>query len=163
MRLYHYTSLGHLPLILGSSLARGDVPVGAHGDGSETGVWFTTDPEPAGHGLASGEMVTVHEPGEAPRQVPTVDKREVRITVVIPSTDRRLQRWLPWTRKRLGADVVERLVSSGGGKRKAETWFVYLGTIEPARFAAVEIRRGDGTFTRATAEEIAAIEPHDID
>lgn len=163
MRLYHYTSLGHLPLILASSLARGDVPVGPRGEGSERGVWFTTDPEPSGHGLADGEMVTVHLPGEAPRQVPTVDKRAVRITVVIPSSDRRLQRWLPWTRKRLGADAVERLVVAGGGNRKAETWFVYLGQVEPARFAAVEIRRPDGTFSPATAEAIAAIEPHDID
>lgn len=163
MRLYHYTSLKHLPLILASSLSRGDIPVGAHGEGAETGVWFTTDSKPAGHGLASGELVTVHLPGEAPRQVPTVDKRVVRITVVIPSSDRRLQRWLPWTRKRLGADVVERLVVSGGGKRKAETWFVYLGAVEPSRFAAVDIRRRDSTFLPATRDEIAEIKPHDYD
>lgn len=112
MRLYHYTSLGHLPLILASALSRGDVPVGARGEGAETGVWFTTDPEPGGHGLAGGEMVTVHLPGEAPRQVRTVDKRAVRITVVIPSSDR------PSALAALDAQAPRRRRGRAAGRRR---------------------------------------------
>lgn len=82
------------------------------------------------------------------------NKRAVRITVVIPSQDRALKSWLPWARKRLAPEWLNTLTEGGGGKAKAETWFIYRGTIQPARFKVVEIRDGDGGWRPATADEL---------
>lgn len=143
MRLYHYTSLGHLPHILKSGLSRGEVPVG-RGDQSYRGTWLTTDAVASeGHGLSGSR----------------VDKRAVRITIDF-DRDRDLFHWLPWTQSRLDVIPLATLIATGGGRRCAETWYVYSQPIEPKRFAAIEIRREDGTFSPATAEEIAAIKPH---
>lgn len=148
MRLYHFTSLGHLPVIVATGgLWRGEVPVG---DGSRTlrATWFTTDPDPRGHGLDGS----------------AADKREVRITVVIPSSDRGLKHWLNFTRTSFGwlaDECVEQLVRTGGGKRKAETWYIYPDQIPPAEFRAIEIRRPDGSYTHMEPADLAASVAHE--
>ncbi|MEG9500336.1 MAG: hypothetical protein MIN69_00430 [Methylorubrum extorquens] len=145
MRLYHFTSLGHLPVILATGgLWRGEVPVG---DGSESlrGTWFTSDPDPRGHGLDGS----------------SADKREVRITVVLRHGDRALAHWLKFARGRLASDCIEELMRTGGGKRKAETWYVYPSQIPPSQFRAIELRREGGCYSPASADEIAAAIPHE--
>jgi hypothetical protein len=145
MRLYHFTSLGHLPVILATGgLWRGEVPVG---DGSRSlrGTWFTSDPDPRGHGLDGS----------------SADKREVRIAVVFPRSDRTVSHWLKFARGRLAPDCIEEMVRTGGGKRKAETWYVYPTQIPPDQFRAVEFRREGGGYSPATPEEIAAAVPHE--
>lgn len=147
MRLYHYTSLGHLPHILKSDLSRGEVFIGPRAELNYRGVWLTTDPVASeGHGLSGS----------------TVDKRAVRITIDFDDGDPDLYHWLPWSKGKLGAVPMAMLIANGGGQKCAETWFVYSQPIAPERFAAVEIRREDGTFSAATPEEIAKIRPHRI-
>ncbi|KQO89683.1 hypothetical protein ASF36_22705 [Methylobacterium sp. Leaf90] len=145
MRLYHFTSLGHLPVILATGgLWRGEVPVG---DGKESvrATWFTTDPDGAGHGLDGSSS----------------DKREVRIVVVFPRGDRRPVLWLKFARKFLDADRIDTLVAKGGGKRKAETWYVCPEQIPREEFRAIEVRGPDGQYAPATPEQIAAAVAHE--
>lgn len=145
MRLYHFTSRGHLPVILATGgLWRGEVPVG---DGSESlrGTWFTSDPDPRDHGLDGS----------------SADKREVRITVVFPRNDRALAHWLKFARVRLASDCIDELMRTGGGKRKAETWYVYPSQIPPSQFRAIELRREGGGYSPASPGEIAAAIAHE--
>lgn len=146
MRLYHFTSLGHLPVILATGgLWRGEIPVG-DGEHSLRGTWFTTDPDPRGHGLDGS----------------SADKREVRIVVVTARNDRWVEHWLTFARKkRVHPDVVEEMTRTGGGKRKAETWYVYPQLIPVSDFRAIELRREGGGYSPATAEEITAAVPHE--
>jgi hypothetical protein len=51
----------------------------------------------------------------------SVDKREVRITVVFPRNDRGLAHWLKFARVRLSLHCIEEMMQNGGGKRKADT------------------------------------------
>jgi hypothetical protein len=148
-------------------LSRGDVPVS--NGGSYRGVWFTTDSNPDGHGLSGGEAVPStpeqrqafkqRTGRDAPEAWTTLDKRAVRIEVVIPSRDRRLFHWLAWTKKRLEPENIAALIASGGGKAKAETWYIYNGTVPPEHFRSVCLRDGHGRFVPATPEQVAALKP----
>lgn len=145
MRLYHFTSLGHLPVILATGgLWRGEVPVGSTG-ASLRATWLTTDPDPAGHGLDGS----------------SADKRAVRIAVDIAEDDVGLEHWLTFTKGKLSKDNIRYLVHTGGGMAKASTWYVYPAQIPPEAFQAVELRREDGGYSPATPEEIAAAVPHE--
>lgn len=146
MRLYHFTSLGHLPVILATGgLWRGEVPIG-DGERSLRGTWFTSDPDPHGHGLDGS----------------SADKREVRIVVVFPRNDRGVTHWLTFARKhRVNPGIVEEMTQTGGGKRKAETWYSYPEIIPVEDFRAIELRRQDGSYSPATPEEIAAAVAHE--
>jgi hypothetical protein len=69
------------------------------------------------------------------------DKSAVRIKIIIPTADRRLVRWSSWGRKRCDPDLFEYLNQNRGQRddgRNQATWFIYLGVIEPNRFASVE-------------------------
>src|SRR5260221_442355 len=105
MILYHFTCSEYMEFILRDGLNRGDVPTRPCAPLSETNaVWFTTDPQPEGHGLGEPHVLTEEERqdhfrafGEMPppgARIP--DKKAIRITVVIPSSDRRLVRWSKW-------------------------------------------------------------------
>lgn len=145
MRLYHFTSLGHLPIILATGgLWRGEVPVG---DGSQSlrGTWLTSDPDPRGHGLDGS----------------SADKRQVRIAIVFARNDRAVSNWLKFARGRLAPGCIEEMTRTGGGKRKAETWYIYPSQIPPAEFRAIELRRDDGSYSQATPNEISAAVPHE--
>lgn len=145
MRLYHFTSLGHLPVILATGgLWRGELPFG-DGSNSFRATWLTSDPDPGGHGLDGS----------------AVDKREVRITVVFPRGDRRAVPWLKGAHKTLHPDCIAQLVATGGGKRKAETWYVCPDQIPPEQFRAIEIRGPDGRYAPATPEQIAGAVAHE--
>ncbi len=64
MILYHYTAREYLERIRREGLTTGEVPLSpSH---ILNGVWFTTDPDPGGHGLTG-----------------ILNKRAVRITVKI--------------------------------------------------------------------------------
>jgi hypothetical protein len=80
MILYHFTGLEYLDAIMEDGLSKGDVPTSA--TEGKTGVWFITDRKPRGHGLGA-EM-------DLPNGGRIANKRAVRITVAIPSSDRKL-------------------------------------------------------------------------
>ena len=145
MRLYHFTSLGHLPSILATGgLWRGEVPVGSQGL-SLRATWFTTDPDAVGHGLDGS----------------AADKRAVRISVDIEDDSDGLEHWLTFTRGKLSRDNIRRLVHTGGGQEKANSWWIYPDQIPPEQFVAIEFRQDDGTYAVATPEQIAAVEAHE--
>ena len=147
MRLYHFTSLGHLPVILATGgLWRGEVPI-KDGIQSLRGTWLTTDPDPKGHGLTGS----------------SANKREVRIAVDIDDASPDLHHWLSFTNTRGGylkPHLVRRLVRTGGGHVKADTWYVYSVQVPPEAFAAIELSQGNGVYVPATPEQIAAAKAH---
>lgn len=144
-----------MPGIIREGLYRGDVPLVA-GKPGYRGVWFTTDDDPTGHGLSDGETIALPEAErrlykqntgrEAPMVAKTANKRAVRIEVIISSRDRNLIHWLPWSVKRTEPNLREGLITSGGGKHKAKTWYVYNGTIEPSRFKSISLKDDFGIY-----------------
>ena len=145
MILYHYTTHRYLAAIMEQGLTRGEVPI----SDKEwlNGVNLTTSPEPSGHGLQDGwEVITEAVAAKYAAKGINVrvgtafpDKREVRIKVKIPSSDRNLQQWLPWARKHVPHDYIERLInSSHANPRAARSWFIYWGVVPPSAFLAVD-------------------------
>ena len=59
MILYHFTWVEYLDSIKRDGLNRGDVPTKLRGPLFETNaVWFTTEPQPEGHGLGEFKILT---------------------------------------------------------------------------------------------------------
>lgn len=147
MLLFHFTARDRLASIMEGGLSRGDVPVnGPEGEGLNA-VWLTTDRSSDGHGLGGSELMTDEDrlrifrwKGEMPPEgARWANKRAVRITVKLPSSDAKLKEWLPWARKRLDPDWLAQLNEAGGGNRKARTWRLYFGIIPPSAFVAVDV------------------------
>ena len=126
MILYHFTGLEYLDAIMEDGLSKGDLPTSA--TEGKTGVWFTTDQDSAGHGLGV-EM-------DLPNGCRVANKRAVRITVSIPSSDRKLVPWMKWGRKNCNPDMFDRLNRSGGGKCKS--WYIYFSAVKPDQFSNIE-------------------------
>ena len=159
MLLYHYTCRLCLPAIRQFGLSKGDVPLTAWT--GTNAVWLTTDLSPYGHGLGEEDGEVEASVGQqaalikmlSPAQRETLpteilsgqkkvilpNKKEVRITVRIPSNDRALKRWLPWARRRIEPQWLQTLHSTAGGERKARTWYLCFRTIAPAEFVRVEV------------------------
>ena len=142
MIFYHYTSETDLPAILREGLTKGEIPITA--DHVENGVWFTTLPDPAGHGLADGEEISPeicqrfgYKPGSRWK-----NKRAIRITVTMPMA--KLKYWPPYARKRLTPQWYATLSKVGGGARIAKTWYISFNPIPPEQFAKVERRTASG-------------------
>ena len=131
---------------------RVDVPTRFKGPLYETNaVWFTTEPQPEGHGLGEAgtfteEMRRVHFekfgilPPEGSR---FANKKAVRITVVIPSSDRRLVRWLTWGHKHCEPGFYDALAKGNHHK----TWWLYFGIVAPDQFRAIDYLRSTGMST----------------
>jgi hypothetical protein len=132
MKLYHFTGVEYLDAIMSDGLSIGDVPTSARK--GKNGVWFTTDPDPSGHGLSDGTEIS-------PFGGRFANKRAVRITVNIPSHDRHLVNWMRWGRKHCDSWLFEGLNRAGHGKCK--TWLVYFGSIPSSRFLDVEFLGAD--------------------
>lgn len=166
MILYHFTALELLPAISRGGLSRGDVPLSP--TEGEQAVWFTTDSDGSGHGLSDARPMTDQEAAvgralagisSASTRAPAyLDKRRVRIRVVIPSRDRKLVAWMPFARKRLERSWMNILHKVAGGAGKAETWWLYRGVVPPSKFTEVLIRREDGAYTPVTAADHAEAE-----
>lgn len=147
MILYHFTSLKCRDGIMKEGLRFGNINL-AQRD-VRNGVWFTTETEPSGHGLTLGELITEQEkqnhfarfgqkfPGD---DTHWPNKSELRIKVVIPSTDRQLVKWTTWGKKRCDAQLYEFLKGDVAGGQAYKTWFVYLGTVAAHRFKEVQER-----------------------
>jgi hypothetical protein len=142
MILYHFTGHHHIDAIRREGLSKGDVPTSLNE--GVNGVWFTSSPEPGGHGIP--EKTHDFTPAESAeyfqktglRLKGTIGKCDVRITVVIPSTDRALVPWSKWGRKHCDPHAFQTLNRLGAAWR---TWFIYWRAIEPARFRAVDVLR----------------------
>ena len=144
MLLYHFTAAEYLHSILTNGLTKGDVPISPH-EGINA-VWLTSDPNASEHGLGEARTMTEEDRNGhlaafgilLPVGSRYPDKRAVRITVKIGSADRHVKRWTAWARKRLTADWLAALNRTGGGERKARTWFICLRPISPDEFVKIE-------------------------
>ena len=130
MILYHFTSFYNLENVGPENiLATGLKAFPLDFDGSDIvrqhkGVWLTSDPD-----YTKTETISSYS--------------EARITVVIPSTDRRLVRWESWLRKHCSAERFEELAKVSE-QTSAEIgvdwkdWYVYFGAVPPNRIRAIE-------------------------
>ena len=143
MLLYHFTSHANLAEIIEAGLSRGDVPTGP-GVGLQA-VNLTSDGSPDGHGLdKAGHVWTEEESRKVlasegvwiPPGTVNENKRAVRLTVKVKSSDRNLKRWLHWARKNVDADYLAQIHRVAG---KQGTWFLYFGTIPPSAITAVDV------------------------
>lgn len=143
MIFYHFTALEYLEAIKEEGLTIGDVPMTAEGRvGQElNAVWLTTDATPAGHGLTDGHQLTASEKIRMGIPVNTnaafPNKRAVRIKVKWPSS--KAKQWLHWARGRAEQNVIDNLVSTGGGIKKAKTWHLSFEPIPPSAFLDIQI------------------------
>ena len=152
MLFYHFTAANRIDSILAEGLTKGDVPVNGPYAAGENAVWLTTSKQSDEHGLGVPREMTNAEREDIERwkgAKPPIgtrwdDKRAVRITVKLKSTDRALKRFMPWARQRFDADWLDLLLRAGGGKRCADTWWLYFGVIEPSAFAEVAVRDESG-------------------
>jgi hypothetical protein len=110
MKLYHFTSSHHLYGISRHGLTVGDVPTDISKAKGRCGVWLTSDPSSAGHGLEGS----------------SVDKTRFRMTVHAPDTAN-LVKWTDWAAANVTTDTRRVLHSVGVG---FETWFVFFGIID---------------------------------
>jgi len=122
MQLYHFTDLWSLDEG-GTILREGLRPAADQGEWPlppfEPVVWLTSEAE-----------CTFFE---APP--------EVRITVVIPSTDRRLARWETWLRKHGEQKVIAacyKAMSNGWSNGAWRSFYCYFGTVGLNRIRRVE-------------------------
>jgi len=143
LKLYHFTAADLLPQIMEEGLSRGDVPITQ--TASYKAVWLTSLLTPIGHGLGQERELTDREKAiiGAPRDRPVfmMDKRRIRIEVVIPRGDRNLHRWDRWSKKHLAPSWRDALHGAGGHSYR--TWFIYNGIIPPAWFSKVEDLKPD--------------------
>jgi hypothetical protein len=136
MILYHFTGFYNLKNVGPKNiLTVGLVPgIGSGkqlmpwlGDGAPPNldvVWFTRNPEP--------KPMFVIEGGEA-------WNREIRVTVNIPSTDRRLMNWERWFKKALvNADDIIAAMDKCPFPWKWQEAYVYFGRVSPNKFRAIE-------------------------
>lgn len=147
MLLYHFTSHPSVPGIMLEGLMRGEAPLAD--DRWVKAINLTTDRDPSGHGLDHGGHIWTQEdslkifmstgqwiePGTI-----NINKRAIRLTVRLSSTDQKLKDWLPWARKRLAPEYLERLVAAAGGSmKKAKTWKLYFGIVPPSAIVGIDI------------------------
>lgn len=151
MLLYHFTAEEYLDSILAHGLDCGELPLSA--TEVESAVNLTSDPNPGGHGLSDGRPLNDDEIAFFRRTgTPVADgaripnKRAIRITVKVPRST--VKRWLPWARKKLDALFLKGMIDSGGGARKAKSWWFSHKPIPRECFVAVERSDGKGGWTR---------------
>lgn len=150
MLLYHFTSRDNLRSILRTGLSRGVVPVSS--EQRLNAVWLTADAGPGGHGLESGgDFMTDLDRREAyewtgvmpPPGARFPKSAEVRITVDLPPGDRNLHEWLPWARRQVEPEWLAFLHPvAGGNLKRAKSWRLYFGTVQPEAFLAVDELEG---------------------
>jgi hypothetical protein len=128
MVLYHFTFRRHLDNIVAEGLKPGTDDV----------VWMTTNPE-AFHpvGLTrEGHIV----------DIPPEIAHDVRITLVIPSHDRRLINYRRRLHKRGGPEKVAYMsrnpyLGPERSRRTLQDWHCYSGTVPPDRFREISNAR----------------------
>jgi hypothetical protein len=138
MILYHFTALEHRDAIMTEGLRFGNINL-AQRD-VRNGVWFTTETEPSGHGQEKQNHFARFGQKFPGSDTHWPTKGQLRIKVVIPSTDRQLVKWTTWGRKRCDAQLYEFLKGDVTGGQAYKTWFIYLGTVAPDRFKEVQER-----------------------
>ena len=118
MKLYHYTSTLHIPLIRTTGYLRyGDIPLRKESKYGESGhaVWLTTKDYAASgeHGLIS----------------PVCDKTEIRFSLDIPRDDPRLFRWSEYAKvNHIQKAWYAAIDEAGGGF--SDTWWLFVRPIQ---------------------------------
>ena len=154
MKLYHFTYEEALPSILAEGLYRGEIPLSRTTIMPESAVWLTTDQTPDGHGLGYAHARVATPELAAAYKVPVgttlhfPDKKKIRIQVDFKTSKARgLHKWLDFAKKeKIDRDWLKRLHAGAGDNPRPNTWWLYLGTLPPQTFQAIEVRTPDGVY-----------------
>ena len=135
MILYHFTSLFHLPGILGEGeINRGDVPI-SKTQGLRS-PWFTRD------GSEEGTLVASN-----------VNKSGVRITVAFNDRDPNLFKWTDLVEQwRISKAWVETLHKTGG--EGSDNWFIYRGNVPSSMWTEVAVLTETGDYLPISARAL---------
>ena len=146
MILYHFTAKEYLGAILQEGLTKGEIPLGLRAEDCLNGVWFTTSPDPGGHGLSDGHDLTAKECTifGVPLGSRFPDKRAVRITVKMRIS--KLTHWPSYGKRRMTPEHYAALSDTGGGEKCARTWYISFRPIAPDQLEKVEARNDDGSW-----------------
>jgi len=131
-RLYHYTSIEHLPLIVASGkllTTESKVSETREHAGPDV-VWLTSDPECAhGHGIG--------------KSADGIDKSRIRFTVDVPN--REVQRWKAWAlghgMDRAWLKTFTESAAQSGQSDGAGTWWVAERPVLSTRWVSVVDRQ----------------------
>lgn len=156
MKLWHYTSVLHIPMILRDGYLRPTEtnfdPMVPHS--APDAVWFLDGPDLGGtlHGLNVDNI-----PGYRP------DKTEVRIEVEVP--DKRVVAWLPWVEAQgIDPEWLDVLTRNDGGRAGASRWMLVFRRVPLSQWTRVEVRQEDGGWGTIWTPEIdIAIQEHVAD
>lgn len=133
MRLWHFTSEVHLPMIADAGYLR-PTESNLHMTQAHAGpdcVWFMDGPD-----LSEGKDGLL---GSA------VDKTAVRIEVEVP--DARVRAWYPWALAQgIHPAWLARLLAVAGGEEAAQRWQVVFRRVPKEQWIKVEVRQPDGTW-----------------
>ncbi len=136
--LYHFTCHLWWRFIKSEGIRFGEVPISRGRLLNFPNL--TIDPDPANQEWAgfAGEILSQGDH----RVINGVNKRAIRIAVKFPRPNPRLVRWVDLARQTgMGEHVLRRLNDSGGGHM--HDWWIFRGTIPPARFHSVKFLDGD--------------------
>ena len=131
-------------------------------------VWLTTDASPCDHGLLTGKEILTESQidylqrvTDPVRNTVTANKREMRLKVKVPKSDRRLVSFWDYCRKHESEDYAkafrisalddkDQAKATAGrtlqfGRTKERTWWLYQGVISPLNIMAADFD-DSGTF-----------------
>lgn len=170
MKLYHYTHISCVPAILNEGL-RSRQAVTSIAERFPNAVYLTTDNSPAGHGLSSGAFATKIDCQAlgltlASRQQVPFFANKRRVLIKVNSSNLQITRWYRWARINLSPKVFDAAVQTGGGMKKARTWYLSLGNIPLSAIMGIEVRQAgkwvDYTQYDGPVHEIVSEQAWDI-
>lgn len=167
MKFYHFTSPGHVGHILAyGALAKGTIWTGEDAKGFFSAVLLTTDPDPDRSGVDDGRPLQIpieRRLPNGPIELRGCDKRRVRFTVTIPSSDRDLRNYWTFIQGRVGRWYLDyEIASTTGGLRSVRNWHFYRRAIPLSRIERIEIMDENDDYAIATPEALASLEPFEI-
>jgi hypothetical protein len=141
MIFYHFTAHEFIERIRAQGLTNGLMPYAPYGThdarNSDKVIWLTTDANPSEHGLSGGEPMPERIGQMELPKGNFFNKRAIRIEIVWPKDKVRL--WMPWARRRMEENFFNAFIKSGGGIKKAKTWYISFEPIPPSAFKRIEI------------------------
>lgn len=165
MLFYHFTSPGHVGHILESGgLRKGSVWVGSYPSIPFEAAFLTTSPDPDRSGVSDGTPIAVPQnlrKGGGASVIETIDKRRVRMSLRIASSDRRLRNYLSFAKGRVDpAQLASEVRHTPGGMEAMRAWFFFRGTIPLDRVVRWELMDEHDDFHEMGMEEVRALVPH---
>lgn len=167
MKLYHFTSTGHIGHILDAGeLSKGTLFQGPDARTPANMLFLSSNPDPDRSGVDDGSSVMIpphqRSPG-GPDKLESVDKRRVRMTVTIPCHDRALKNYWTYAKGRVAQWYLDYEVArTTGGLASVRAWHVYRSIIPIERVQRFELMGEQDDYREVDIGTLMALERHEI-